>query len=45
MNTNSGASEGVKQEYLSPSLTVVTLKSEQTIMSFSNEHTEEEELF
>ena len=45
MNTNSGSSEEVKQEYVSPNLMVVTLRSEQAILSYSNEHTEEEELF
>ena len=45
MNTNSGSSEEVKQEYVSPIMMVVTIKTEQAILSFSNEHTEEEELF
>ena len=45
MNTTSGSSEEVKQAYVSPNLTVVTIKSEQAILSYSNEHTEEEELF
>ena len=45
MNTNSGSSEEVKLEYVSPKLTVVTLRTEQGILTYSNEHTGEEELF
>ena len=45
MNTNCGLLEEAKKEYVSPSMMVVTIKTELTILSFSNEHTEEEELF
>lgn len=45
MNTNGSIIDPVKQEYVSPCAKIYFIASEQSILVYSNEHTEEEDLF
>jgi hypothetical protein len=45
MNKNGGCQNAAKQEYVAPLSEQVLFTSEQSILSFSNEQTGEEELF
>lgn len=44
-NTNGGSFESVKLDYATPKLVVVSVKTTHSVLVYSNEHTEEEDLF
>ena len=45
MSNSSGSKDLVAQEYATPIAEIISFNNEQSILTFSNEHTGEEELF